>query len=141
MLEQPGQAFEGLRDGLRGVMRMDADGGIDGLVLVGQTDAGFKIRRTVACADDQHAFDAGSQGAVDDSFAVGIELRVIQVAVTIDHFRRAPTGTSSRKLASTGLPPSSEAATIIPCDSRPRSLRGARLATITTLRPTRASGL
>jgi len=31
-------------------------------------------------------------------------------------------------------------ATIMPFDSRPRSLRGARLATITTLRPMSASG-
>src|SRR5579864_6807685 len=57
-----------------------------------------------------------------------------------DYFNRAPTGTSSRKLASTGFPPSSDAATIIPFDSMPRSFRGARLATITTLRPTRVSG-
>src|SRR5579872_4403038 len=56
------------------------------------------------------------------------------------HLSLAPTGTSSKKLASTGFPPSSEAATIIPFDSRPRSLRGARFATITTLRPTRVSG-
>ena len=56
------------------------------------------------------------------------------------YFNLAPTGTSSKKLASTGLPPSSEAATIIPFDSNPRSLRGARLATITTFRPTRVSG-
>src|SRR5579864_8240927 len=56
------------------------------------------------------------------------------------HFSLAPTGTSSRKLASTGFPFSSDAATIMPFDSRPRSLRGARLATITTLRPTRGSG-
>ena len=55
------------------------------------------------------------------------------------YFNLAPTGTSSRKLASTGFPPSSEAATIIPFDSRPRSFRGARFATITTLRPTKVS--
>src|SRR5450432_807741 len=52
-----------------------------------------------------------------------------------------PTGTSSRKLASTGLPSSpKDAATIMPLDSSPRSLRGARLATITTLRPISFSG-
>src|ERR1700693_3854094 len=52
----------------------------------------------------------------------------------------APTGTSSKKPARTGLPPSSDAATIIPFDSMPRSLRGARLATITTFRPIKVSG-
>ena len=37
--------------------------------------------------------------------------------------------------------PSRDAATIIPWDSMPRSFRGARLATMTTFRPTSASGL
>src|ERR1022692_4409774 len=56
------------------------------------------------------------------------------------YFSLVPMGTSSRKLASTGFPPSGEAATIMPLDSSPRSLRGARLATITTLRPISVSG-
>ena len=56
------------------------------------------------------------------------------------YFNFAPTGTSSKKPANTGLPPSSDAATIIPFDSRPRNLRGARFATITTLRPISVSG-
>ena len=56
------------------------------------------------------------------------------------YLRRAPMGTSSRKPASTGLPPSMEPATIIPLDSMPRSLRGCRLATITTLRPINCAG-
>ena len=43
------------------------------------------------------------------------------------HFNRAPTGTSSRNPASTGFPPSSEAATIIPLDSMPRILRGCQI--------------
>ena len=58
----------------------------------------------------------------------------------VSYFSRAPTGTSSRKPASTGFPPSSDAATIMPFDSRPRIFRGARLATITTLRPTKSLG-
>jgi hypothetical protein len=41
------------------------------------------------------------------------------------YFSFAPTGTSSRKPASTGLPSSpTDAATIMPFDSSPRSLRG-----------------
>ena len=44
------------------------------------------------------------------------------------YFRRAPTGTSSRKPASTGLPSGpAEAATIMPLDSTPRSLRGCEI--------------
>jgi len=57
------------------------------------------------------------------------------------HFKRAPTGTSSRNPASTGKPLSpTEAATIMPFDSKPRSLRGWRFTTRTTLRPTSDSG-
>lgn len=55
--------------------------------------------------------------------------------------RRAPFGVSSGTETSTGLPFSPyEAATIIPFDSRPRSLRGCRLATMTTLRPGSVAG-
>lgn len=57
------------------------------------------------------------------------------------YFKRAPIGTSSKNAASTGLPPSSEAATIIPFDIIPRSFLGCRLATITTLRPIKSPGL
>jgi len=56
------------------------------------------------------------------------------------YFSRAPSGTSSRNPASTGEPPSSEAASNIPFDIRPRILRGARLTTTTILRPTSFSG-
>jgi len=56
------------------------------------------------------------------------------------YFSRAPSGTSSRNPASTGAPPSSEAASNMPFDSRPLILRGARLATITILRPMSFSG-
>src|SRR5207302_7086010 len=109
----------------------------------------------VAAPDHHHALDACCPGPPDGSIAVTVKLFVVQMAVRIDqpdaqrctqfkgvriHFRCAPTGMSSRKLASTGLPPSTDAATIMPFEVRPRSLRGARLATITTLRPTSASG-
>src|SRR3974390_467747 len=58
-----------------------------------------------------------------------------------DYFRRAPTSTSSWKPARTGRPSGpTEAAMIMPLDSTPRSLRGARLTTTATLRPIRASG-
>ena len=56
------------------------------------------------------------------------------------HFSLAPSGTSSKKLANTGFPPSREAASSIPFDSSPRILRGARLVTTTILRPTSVSG-
>jgi len=57
------------------------------------------------------------------------------------YFSRAPRGTSSRKPARTGLPSGGrEAARSMPLDSSPRILRGARLATITILRPISFSG-
>ena len=70
--------------------------------------------------------DTGVEGALDGLLAVLVEFRVVEMAVGIDqlHFRRAPTGMSSWKPASTGLPPSTEAATIMPFDSMPFSLRG-----------------
>ena len=121
---------------------MDADGGVDERIAVGQADGDFEIRRTVAGADGHHAFHAGGAGALDSLLAVGVELGVVQVDVGIHqpHFRRAPTGISSWKPASTGLPSFTEAATIMPFDSMPFSLRGCRLATITTLRSIRSAG-
>jgi hypothetical protein len=59
----------------------------------------------------------------------------------IPYFRREPISTSSRKAARTGRPSGpTEAAMIMPLDSTPRSLRGARLTTTATLRPMRDPG-
>src|SRR6266478_3399930 len=71
---------------------------------------------------------------------VGTAASRVQAEDRQRYFSLVPSGTSSRKLASTGLPPSGDAATIMPLDSRPRSLRGARFATITTFRPINVSG-
>src|SRR6266851_10021822 len=143
MRRQHSQALINIVSRLRSVVRMHADGGVQRRVTIRQADAGFKIGRSVASADGHHVLDSGGEGALDHGFAVGIELLTVQMTMGVDqrHLSRAPIGTSSRKLASTGISPSREAATIIPCDSTPRSLRGARFATITTLRPTSSSGL
>ena len=84
----------------------------------------------------------------DDVLAIGIELIVVQVTMGVHqdrfrqaHFRRAPTGMSSWKPARTGLPPSTDAATIMPLDSMPFSLRGCKFATMTTLRWGSCSGV
>ena len=115
---------------------MHADGGVEAGIALCQTDGGFEIGRPVAGADGHHAFDAGGAGALQHLVAVGVELGIVQVDVRVDqrHFKRAPTGMSSWKPASTGLPSLTEAATIMPLDSIPCSLRGCRLATMTTLR-------
>src|SRR5207253_7659953 len=107
----------------------------------------------VAVADGDDRPDTGLASAGNHLLAIGVELTAFQMRVRIDvhkregelrasspvlvvrartpvppifttfYFRRAPIGTSSRKLHSTGLPPSGEAATIMPFDSNPRSLR------------------
>ena len=113
-------------------------------ILVREPDPSFEVGRPFACTNHHHALDARFKRSFDYGVAIRFKFTAIQVAMRIyqhvDYFRREPTGTSSRKPASTGLPPSSEAATIMPCDSSPRNLRGCRLATMTTLRPINDSG-
>ena len=66
---------------------------------------------------------------------------IASITRRINYFRRAPTSTSSWKPVRTGRPSGpTEAATIMPLDSTPRSLRGARFTTTATLRPMRDSG-
>src|SRR5690349_4304326 len=122
---------------------MDSHGCVGKRVAIGETNGGFQVRRAGAGSDRHQRLDAGRPGAFNRLFAVLVELRIVQVAMRIDqlHFRRAPTGISSWNPASTGLPPSTDAATIIPLEVSPRSLRGCRLATITTLRLINCSGL
>src|SRR4051794_18299513 len=121
---------------------MHAYRGIDKRIAFGEADGDLQIGRSVSRADGQQAHDTRCQRAFDGLLAIFVELGIVQMAVRIDqrHFRRAPTGMSSWKPASTGLPSPTEAATIIPLDSMPFSFRGWRLATITTLRLMRSAG-
>ena len=139
MAGQIAQARERIGRRLRGIVRMHADRGVDERVALGLLYGHIQF---AAGTDRHHRFHARGQRALDDLRAVRIELLVIQVTMRIDqaHFKRAPTGMSSWKPASTGLPPSTDAATIIPLDSMPFSLRGCKFATITTLRLSSCSG-
>jgi len=150
----------GFGRGFGGFVRMDADGRDDLWVTVGEANGAIEMWRAIAGADAKNAVDAGLGGADEDGVEIGGEFLVVEMSVGIGdghgrlwgrrfrlpllrcrrYFRRAPTGTSSRNPASTGFPPSREAATIMPLDSMPRSFRGFRLATITTLRPIIFSG-
>src|SRR5579872_1793183 len=127
---------------LRRIVRMYPDRRVEGRVPFRHANSRFEVGRTFTRADRHHLSHARLQRALDYLVAIRIKVGAVEMAVRIDqhYFKRAPTGTSSRKPARTGLPPSSEAATIMPCDSRPRSFRGARLATITTFRPSIFSG-
>jgi hypothetical protein len=164
-------------------MGMNADGGVDEFVFLGEPNSAIKRSRPRTAADRDDIFDASVPCPRDHPLTVSIELLhfemcvgiyenqsralshrlalptserqycpgrdgrsrlsgqcfVVELTVAI-YFSLVPTGTSSKKLHSTGFPPSGEAATIIPFDSSPRSLRGARFATMTTLRPIKDSG-
>src|SRR5262249_10849910 len=125
-----------------GIMRMDADGRKQLVVLFRQADGAIDPGRAIAGPDGQHAGDPGSRSPIEHGIEILGELFVVEMAMGIGqrHLRRAPTGPSSRNPASTGGPPSRDAATIMPFDSIPRSFLGWRLATMTTLRPTIFSG-
>src|SRR5258707_2354615 len=124
-------------------MGMNAERGVNPVMLLGDLDGAIERPRSSATANGQNALQAGFAGAGEHFVAIAVEFVAFQMSVGIDvqecsprYFSLVPTGTSSRKPASTGLPSSpTEAAKIIPLDSIPRSLRGARLATSTTLRP------
>src|SRR5437867_11733878 len=146
-------------------MRMNADGGVNEFVLCRECDAAVQRAWTCSAADGHDCLDTRVSCPNQHLLAVGIELFHLEVGVGVNehdgqlvslladrysfafcnlssaiYFNLVPTGTSSRKLHSTGFPPSADAATIIPFDSNPRNFLGARLATITTLRPISVSG-
>src|SRR5439155_9436196 len=131
------------------IVGMHADGGVDEIMFQRQgqrlLNRGFLWIRAPDC---QQKFHTRFARALDHLRPVGVKLRHVQVGVGVgDHerrsewksyLRREPLGTSSVKVARTGLP-STDAATIIPFDSTPMSLAGFRLTTTTTLRLSRVA--
>ncbi len=63
---------------------VDADGGVDEGVGIGEADGGFEVRGAVAGADGEHGVDAGRAGAVDHGLAVGVKGFRIEMAMGID---------------------------------------------------------
>ena len=120
-----------------------------GSIFAAQIERSVHRIRTFANSDGQNSFHTGFMRAHQHRFAVVCVAFAVQMCMRVDqhgefptYLSRAPISTSSKNPARTGLPFSpSEAATIMPFDSRPRSFRGARFATITTLRPIRLSGV
>ena len=97
----------------------------------------------VSVAARQNAEAARHPGLVrppDDRVEVVRVRRVGQMAVAVDHLTRLPGGGGLSKPSRTGRPPSGLAASTMPFDSIPISFAGFRFATITTDRPTSASG-
>src|SRR5436190_16239025 len=130
-----------LRD-LRRVLGMDTCARIHGFVRLGNSDRRREVWRTSARADRQDLGNAGIDRSLDSRVSIITEAMIVEMRMRIRelHFKRAPGSMFSRKPASTGGPSGSDAATIMPRDSSPRSLRGARFATMITLRPTSCSG-
>jgi len=136
-----------------GFVGMDTDGGVDPGVLLGERDGRVEMVGAGSTADGEDGGDAGFAGAGEDGIAVRLEVGEIEMGVGVDQFHdgagagrrrylsREPTGASSWKPASTGRPSGpTVAATTMPFDSTPRSLRGARLTTTMTRRPMSFSG-
>ncbi len=69
---------------LQRVVRMHAGCREDERIRIRQANCGLEIRRTVTGADRKHVFDSGGARALDDRFAVGVKLAVIQMAMRID---------------------------------------------------------
>src|SRR5215467_1379916 len=122
------------------VVRMCADSGVDVFVSsskLNRTFQGATVR--IARADINNCQNPRVMCSLENFFPISVKLRPIQVRVRINkhsvplsYFKRAPFGTSSVNVAITGRPSSPyDAATTIPCDSNPRSLRGFRFATMT----------
>src|SRR5580692_5343014 len=152
-----------------GLVRMNSNGRVNEVVLFGELDPAVERPGAGSAADRDNRFDSGFAGASEHLLTVGIKLLHLEMCMGIDehrslvvghwlcsaggspvrlvvevkklaYFSLVPTGTSSRKPASTAFPPSGDAATIIPFDSSPRSFLGARFATITTFLPINNSG-
>ncbi len=141
-----GELVQQLIGGVAGFVGMDAGGHPEKAVVLGrQQQSLLDVGGACGFGEGEDAGDASLVGAREHGIAVGVELRVVEVRVRVgeahDYFSRAPTGTSSLKVTSTGRPWSpTEAATIMPLDSRPRIFRGWRLVTMTTFLPTSWSG-
>src|SRR6266478_2221294 len=120
-------------------MRMNAYGGINEFILLGECNAAVQRARTGSAADGHDCLNTRVPRPRQHLLTVGIELFHLEVCVGINehdgilpsflagrifdgseisiYFNLVPTGTSSRKLHSTGFPPSADAATIMPFDS------------------------
>jgi hypothetical protein len=95
------QIPERVRIGFFGVVRMNANGGVNERIYFRETNSGFQIGRPVARADGEHVFQSGGPGPFDHIGPVSIELFVVQMTMRINefhddvYFNRAPTGMSS----------------------------------------------
>ena len=128
------------RGHLKGLLRVDADTGVEALIGLGQVDSPLRGLERVAHVD--HARDANGSGSLHRLLDIRLELRVIEMRVRVDEFdAHQRTSVPAGMLTSSTLRPlPSLAARIIPSETTPRSLAGLRLTTSTTCLPTSSSG-
>ena len=87
MAEQLAELVEPVRVGLVGVVGVDAEGGVDAVVLLGERER--LVRAGDAGRDRDHAVDAGGAGSLEDlGRLVGVEVRV-----RVDHARPSSSST------------------------------------------------
>ena len=123
----------------RRVFGMNADGGVDLLVLMAQGDG--RCRRRHVRTGTHHVFHAGVQGPLNHVFPVFVIRARRNVAVRIEqHQRTRLPGAMPSAKTTCRLPLPSEAAKIMPFDSTPHSFTGFKFVTTTTLLPTRSCG-
>jgi hypothetical protein len=63
---------------------MDAHGGVNPVMPLGDFDGAIERPRPVAAADGQNALQSGSAGAFEHLSAVGIEFMALKMGVRID---------------------------------------------------------
>ena len=110
-------------------------------MLPGDVERVPEVSRSVELAHDDGVHHPGRSHPGQDGGNVRI-LPGLEVAVSVDqphHFTGLPGGRSPGSTSRSVAPPL-PAASSIPRDSMPRSVRGLRFATTTTLRPTSCSG-
>jgi hypothetical protein len=144
MRRQLAQRVEGFGRGFGGVVRMHADGGVDKGIAVGQAHGRLRDRadrcrcRWPACIPRRRRGRARWTASRSAS-----NLLVVQVEWVENRSASLQARSDRDVFVEAGqhrLAAFTDAATIMPFDSMPRSLRGCRLATITTLRPIRSAG-
>ncbi len=69
-----------------GLMRMNSNGGINPIVLLGKRNGGIEFFRTRTSADRQQSRDTGRASPLEHGLTILRELREINMGVRVDQF-------------------------------------------------------
>jgi len=125
---------------LTSLMRVDTGGEIDFPPRLVDSRCPFGFLAITGSKDAERRRYAGRSRPGHHRIEIGGELFAREMAMRINHLTLVPGEISWSNPTSTGLPPSGLAASTIPFDSMPINFAGFRLNTMTTVRPTNASG-